>query len=77
MENTGNDDKYTQLTGVVDLSEEVDVVRVVSTKLGRDPRDTETSGHGKVGNHSNSQDQTREPVTCQYFCFTWRVGTGV
>jgi hypothetical protein len=49
-------------TGVVDLSEEVDVLGVVAFKLGRDPADTETGSHGKVRYHSNSENHGGEPT---------------
>ena len=35
---------------------------VVSVILGGDVRDTETGSHGKVGDHGDGQNQTREPV---------------
>lgn len=40
----------------------MDVVGVVTVKLGRDIRDTETCSHGKVRDHSDGQDQTGNPA---------------
>lgn len=40
----------------------MDVVRVMTVELGRDPRDTEPSSHCKVGYHRDSQNQCREPT---------------
>lgn len=55
-----------QRTSIVDLSEEVDVVRVVVSKLGRNVRNTETSSHGKVRDHRDREDHSREPSLSAY-----------
>lgn len=48
-------------TCVVDLSEEMEVLGVGSRDLGGDPRDTESSGHGKVRDHSDGEDHSGQP----------------
>lgn len=48
-------------TCVVDLSEEVEVVGVVAFNLGGDVGDTKSGSHGKVGDHGDGQDHSREP----------------
>jgi hypothetical protein len=46
-------------TCVVDLSEEMEVLGVGSGNLGGDPRDTESSSHSEVRDHSDGQDHSR------------------